>query len=151
MKPFFFVLACFVLVTNDVTAQNVPQGLPPAFKVVVSTNPDKGELIFLDTVIRYVTEERFVQENVNGVQITKTVKVQVPVIEQRHILTDIGKGRVITPDGKQLPIEEVWKRLKANSVVLVSGDMNTPAPAYLRALNAETLVVIPAPPVPMKK
>jgi hypothetical protein len=48
----------------------------------------------------------------------------------------------MTPDGKQLPIDEVWKRLKKDTVVLVSGDGNTPAQAYLKAVNPETLVLI---------
>jgi hypothetical protein len=58
---------------------------------------------------------------------------------------DAATSRVITPDGKQLPIDEVWKRLKPNTIIAISADSNTPDNAYLRALNPETLVLIPGP------
>ena len=37
-------------------------------------------------------------------------------------------------------------RVKAKSVVVVSATSDAPAQAYLRALSAETLVIIPAAP-----
>jgi hypothetical protein len=85
----------------------------------------------------------------------RTAHRAVPV--DYDVVYDIGASRVITTDGKQLPIDEVWKRLKANAVVMVSGDFQTPAAPFLRALRADTLVIIPAPPkdgpkgVPLKK
>jgi hypothetical protein len=78
-----------------------------------------------------------------------TENVFVP--EERTTQIDATNSRVITPDGKQLPIDEVWKRLKANTVVLVSADGNTPAAAFLQALNAQTLIIIPGPPSDKKK
>jgi hypothetical protein len=52
----------------------------------------------------------------NGVQVkklaTEIVTEYVAVMEQKKVAIDAAKTRVITPDGKQLPIDEVWKRLK---------------------------------------
>ena len=79
----------------------------------------------------------------------------VPVEVVIHI--EAAKSRIITPDGKQLPIDEVWKRLKADSVVIFSTDGNTPGEAFLRALNANTLIIISPrpdfvpPPPPIKE
>lgn len=66
------------------------------------------------------------------------------VLEQALQVFDVRTSKIITPDGKQVPIDDVWKRLKAKSVVVVSSDSNTPAQHFLRALNAETLIIIPA-------
>ncbi len=147
MRATVIVASWFILVSHS-QAQPGPQGPPPAFKVVASTKPDKGELVFLETVTRMVPVQKQVVVIKNGQQVTETVTEYVSFLEQRHVLIDIGKSRVITPDGKQLPIDEVWKRLKAGTVIVLAADANTPAQIYLRALNAETLVIIPG---PMKK
>jgi hypothetical protein len=139
------------LCTTVAHAQQPPAflGAPPAFKTVASTNKEKGQITFLETVVRMVPEQRARVVIRDGKQITENVTVQRPVFEQTLRLFDATKSRVITPDGKQLPIDEVWKRLKANTVVVVSADGNTPAQVYLRALSADTLVIIPGPAAPM--
>ena len=80
---------------------------------------------------------------------------------QKKRADDLFKSRIITASGKQLPIDEVWKRVKANSVIVFSGSYEAPAEAYLRTLSAEAVVIIPGagainenrppPPVPEKK
>ena len=74
-----------------------------------------------------------------GITSYKTVYKQIEV----DIYCDLGVSRVITTDGKQLPIDEVWKRLKPNTIVAISGNFNVPHESYLRALNPEILVIIP--------
>ena len=132
-------------------AQPAPQGPPPALKVVAGVDKEKGQIIFKESVIRYVTREKEVVEIVNGQAVKKVVRETVPVLEEFKTSSDIANSRVIQTDGRQLPIDEVWKRVTKGSVIAVSGDRNQPAPAYLRALDAETLVLIPGPPAPMKK
>lgn len=142
MKTVIAIVA-IICTAGAATAQT---GAPPAFKTVSSTNKDKGQIVFLETVVRMVPVQMARVVIKNGVQVTETVTEFRPVFEQTLRAVDARNSRVITPDGKQLPIDEVWKRLKANTVVVVSADGNTPAQAYLRALNAETLVLIlPAP------
>lgn len=139
----FFVLA---LTVGFLTAQG-PQPVPaPTLHVLSRVMPEKGHAII--TQSRTVFEERFVVERVmeNGMVVEVKRAVKVPVQVEYHVVYDIASSRVITPDGKQLPIDEVWKRLKANTVVAISGNFETPSASYLQALNPNTLVIIPAPP-----
>src|SRR5262249_59662177 len=98
-----------------------------------------------ERLYKHVPVIREVVEIVNGQQVKKTVTTYETVAEERLIEINAANSRIITPDGKQLPIDEVWKRLKANTVVVVSADSSTPAAPYLLALSAETLIIIPGP------
>lgn len=124
---------------------------PPALKLVSGIEKEKGEVTLLTTVIKFVpvTVEREVI--VNGMKMKITVTEYTNVSEQRQEIVKITDGRVITPDGKQLPLDDVWKRLTKNTVIAVSIDGNTPAQTYLRALSPNTLILIPGPPAPMPK
>jgi hypothetical protein len=125
--------------------------VPPAFKIVSNVDAKKGQLFIQETIHKAVPVqvERVVVVNGKEERVTET-RYQ-PVMEQRIVVIDMSNSRVITPDEKQLPIDDVWKRLKANSVIVMSGDGKTPAAQYLLALSAETLVLIPGPPAPPKK
>ena len=146
MKPILAIAGVF-LAAGLASAQ--PPALaspPPIFHVVGKTIPEKGLVVFLS--YKSVSEMVPVKEliNVNGkqVEVTKyaTRVTYVPV----ETTNDISNARVITTESKQLAIDEVWKRLKAGTVVAVSTDGQAPAAPYLRALNANTLVIIPGPP-----
>jgi hypothetical protein len=148
MKPLLSILGCSLIMASVAVAQPGPNGPPPSFKIVTSTDPAKGHIVFGETVYRAVPVQREIVEIVNGQQVKRTVTEYVTVAESRETKIDATNSRVITTDGKQLPIDEVWKRLKANTVVVVSADSSTPSAAYLRALSAQTLVIVPG---PMKK
>ena len=79
----------------------------------------------------------------NGVTVVEAVTVYEYQTQSYQVLFSIVNARVITPDGKQLPIDEVWKCVKSNTVVAVSGSSATPAEAFRRALNSDTLIIIP--------
>jgi hypothetical protein len=155
MKIAFAIVSAFLLLAGNLSAQPAP-GVPPVFKVVSAADEKKGQIEFVETTTRVVPEQRAVVKEIveiqNGMQVkravTETVTVYVMVMVQEISLIDAAKTRVMTPDGKQLPIEDVWRRLKKDTVVLVSSDGKTPAQAYLKALNAETLVVIAPQPMP---
>jgi hypothetical protein len=142
---FLIAIGAFVLAATSTALAQAPKGSPPIFKVVVKTEPDKGLILFKDTIytIETVFEKRSVVKDIVFVEIEVPVNRIVPVEVTAAI--DVRKSRVITSDGKQLPIDEVWKRIKANTVVVISGDNNTPDPAFLRALSAETVVIVPLP------
>ena len=149
MKTTLAILTCLLLAPSIAQAQPGGQlGPAPTFKVVASTDKTKGVIVFRERSFKHVPVIKEVVEIVNGQQVTKVVTTYETVAEDRLIEINAANSRVITPDGKQLPIDEVWKRVKANTVVLLSGDNNTPNPAFLRALSAETLIIIPG---PMKK
>jgi hypothetical protein len=118
-------------------------GPAPRFAVVRDTNPARGEIV-LDKMMAYIEVVPVKQAvNVNGQAAERTVFVSVS--RMKWATLDARASCVITPDGKQLPIDEVWKRLQPNTVFMISGGLERPAPQYLRALNPRTLVFIPGP------
>jgi hypothetical protein len=143
MKLILPILACSLIMASVAAAQPGPNGPPPSFKIVTSTDSAKGHIVFHETVYRTVPVQKEFVEIVNGQQVKKTVTGYETVAESRETKIDATNSSIITPDGKQLPIDEVWKRLKANTVVVVSANSSTPSAPYLRALSAETLIIIP--------
>ena len=144
MKTALMILAGLLLSTIVAHAQpNVRPGTPPTFKIVSNVNKAKGLLIFRETVYKNVPVQKQIVVMENGQAVTKTVTEYVTIAEERINEINVTNGRVITPDGKQLPIDEVWNRVKTNTVVVVSADGNAPSEAYLRALSAEALIIIP--------
>ncbi|MBI2808232.1 MAG: hypothetical protein HYX68_24870 [Planctomycetes bacterium] len=147
-----------VILASSVHAQGAPSGTPPSLRLVHGVNKKKGEITFLVTVTRVVpvvVEEEVI---VNGQAQKVTVTKYQTVLEQRFQAINAASSRVITTAGQQLPIDQVWKRVKANTVVAVSDNGAVPAAAYLKALSVDTLVIIPppaalvpAPPVPAPK
>jgi hypothetical protein len=144
------IAACFLLTATIASAQPAPPSLTPTFKIIGGTNQAKGEIQFkqVDYKIVIVTFQKKVIENGKTIVVDVTEAKYVPYFTLTTIAA--ANTRVITPDGKQLPIDEVWKRLKADLVVVVSGDEKTPDDVYLRTLNPQTLVII-TPPPPVKK
>jgi DNA helicase IV len=124
MKAAGCILAFVLFSTNVSLAQTtVPKGPPPTFALVQETTPQKGEIV----VSRMVASQRLVpylvQMEINGkVQAVTKYKTET-VHEIRFATIDASSSRVITPNGKQLPIDEVWKRLKKQQVILESRDM----------------------------
>jgi hypothetical protein len=124
MKPALAILTTTLLLASQATAQPAPAGPPPTFKVVSGTDKTKGLIEFIETTTRLVPERREVLKEIavviDGRQVkqvvTEVVMVHVPVTVQSKVVIDAAKARVITPDGKQLPIDEVWKRLKQDTV-----------------------------------
>jgi hypothetical protein len=142
MRTILAILAFGGLV-GIASAQEAPSGSPPTLEIVHQVMPEKGVVICRP--VSFTIELRTIEEKivVNGQQRTVARTVGVPVIRESELKFDLAASRVITTDGKQLPIEEVWKRLKAKSVVAVSGSPGAPAPAFLRALHPDILVIIP--------
>src|SRR5262245_50307254 len=118
-----FALIAAFLVANAASAQ--PPGPAPTFSLVRKTVHEKGHAILVrtQTIAEYVpfTEKMLINGKLIDVTSYKMVYKQVAV----DITYDLGTARVITPDGKQLPIDEVWKRLKPDTIVAISGNFST--------------------------
>lgn len=158
MKSLATMVFCLTFVAGA-SAQPTPKDLPPVLRVVVKAEPDKSRILYKE--ITYVNEpvkkKRSVLREDGLVEIDVFEDRFVPVeghaildIGLRHVVLMDGKGgkktvetRFITTDGKPLAIAEVWKRVKAETVIAISKTGETPAPAYLRALHPDTVVVIP--------
>lgn len=164
MKSAVAVLAVLMLGVNLATAQELePLGpgeqlsslrLAPALQVVSSKDKAKG-LIWIESV-HYEFDPVMKEVLVSDKDGTKS-KVQMLDHERREVgyktKIDATKCRFIMPNGKQVAKDDVWKRIRPGSVVVVSGDGTRPDRAYLQALYADTLVIIwdrprdtPAPP-----
>lgn len=143
MRTSVAIIVPLLALAGTATAQDKPAGPPPVFKFVDSVDKDKSQITFTYDLIRFVPVVKEVTVNVNGMQVKQLIMETIPVTETRTTVIDLAKSKIVTPDGKDFPLGDAWKRLKKGAVVLVSETGNTPAQAYLKALSAETLVVIP--------
>ncbi|MBI2808233.1 MAG: hypothetical protein HYX68_24875 [Planctomycetes bacterium] len=142
-----------VLVLTAGIAQAQFPGPAPTFSVVQSTAPNKGQVV-LTRIVKQQEQIAVSEKSLENGDFVERVRIITRVVDREvSVVYELGNSRVITPKGKQLPIDEVWRRLKKSTVVAVSGDSNLPAPIFLRALNPQTLVIIPAPlkPIPFPK
>jgi hypothetical protein len=123
--------------------QPAQPGPAPTFQVVSEVAKEKGQIFFNE--LKYRKESVQVEREVvvNGMMVKQVVTEQVVVSELIKTAIDLGQARVITPDGKQLALDEVFKRLKKDTIVVVSGNANTPGQPYLRALSPDALIIIP--------
>lgn len=135
-----FAIASLLLFATFASAQDKPA---PTLRVIANVDKNNGRIAYAYEVVKQVPVQQQVMKIVNGKAILEVVTTYVSVVETRNAVIDMANSRVITPDGKQLPIDEVWKRLKANDVFALAADSNTPAPAYLSALHPQALVIIP--------
>jgi hypothetical protein len=117
---FIAIAICVVVFAGLTLAQPGNEGSPPGLKIVSSVDKDKGQIIYIDTVMRAVPVQIEKVVIVNGQQVREIVTEYRMILETRHVVFEAAQSRVITPDGKQLPIDEVYKRLKANTVVALS-------------------------------
>jgi hypothetical protein len=140
------ILTCLLAASVAHAQPKDELGPAPTFSVVRSLKPKEGLVVLSREILAVEKVPVVMKVNRNGNVIDVITLVDRQVMRQVDIYYSFSDGRVITPDGKQLPIDEVWKRLKPNLVIAVSGDFKQPAEAYLRALSAETLVLIPSPP-----
>lgn len=145
---FILALIAAVLLIRSSIAQ-APVDPAPVFKLITSTAPKKGEITYLELIPKIMLVDFPRPVIVDGQRFIETVKVEQTYYEKRLIIIDAAKSRIMTPDGTQLPIDEVWKRIKANTIVAISPEGKTPAQPYLRALGADTLIIIPPAHVPL--
>lgn len=143
MRTHLAVSAILFMLAGFALGQGAPKGAPPVLKIVANVDKDKGQIVIVETVTRLVPVQKVIEVIENGQTIRKTVTEYVTVAEQRMVVTNVANSRVITPDGKQLPIDEVWKRVKKDTVMAFSTDGTTPGGAYLAALREDTLILIP--------
>jgi hypothetical protein len=143
MKYVIALLSC-LLIAFSAIAQEAPKGPAPILKVVTSVDSAKGLIHFKVAVTRYVPVAKEIEVEANGQKVKQTVTEFVAEVREETHAIETAKSRIIAPNGKQIPNEDLWKRVKANTVVVISGDGNAPAAEYLRTLHPDTVVIIPA-------
>src|SRR5262249_2298008 len=112
---FLVALAALVLAAAGPVVAQPPKGPPPLFKIVSETNRDKGQILFKELGFKteFRTEKRQVLQN--GQTIDVEVQVQVLIPFEQVVTINAANSRVITLDGKQLRIDDVWNRVKAKT------------------------------------
>ena len=142
MKTPLLTILGLVLSANLAWGQPAVPGPAPAFKIVTGADKDKGTITYRDTVTHAVPVQKIIAVNINGQVVNKVVTEYETRTVEVTIMLPVADTRIITAGGKQIPIDELWKRVKADSVIVLSGNHDAPSQAYLRALNPETIVFI---------
>ena len=143
----------------------------PSLVMVSGIDKAKGQIAFTDacvimvpvsTIIKEKVVEKLPGGNEQEKEVTKVVTKYVQEFKQQTFKLDLAKIKVITADGKPLLMDELWQRVKPNTVVAISETGKAPQQGYLQVLKADTIVLIldaplmgdplPAPPqTPPKK
>jgi hypothetical protein len=122
-----------------------PKGSAPA--ILVAGVDKEGRLFAERMRTRYVTQQRTVNQVVNGKAVTKVYTVMVPVTETYRQHWSLDKAAISEAGGKKLDKEALAKRLAKPAVIVMSSDGKSIDAGYLKLFQKDTLVVvIPAPP-----
>jgi hypothetical protein len=148
MSRFLFAGVIFSIAIGAALGQSVSSpSVPPTLAFVRKIDPAKGQIVIVRIAL-YREQVPFTEKvNLNGQLVDVTRVVERDVHRAVDIVYDVSVSRVITREGKQLPLDQVFKHVKAGAPIAISEDFNTPAPRFLRALSAETFVLIPPPPI----
>lgn len=122
-----------------------PNGPPPEFRFVSAVDAAKGTVTF-QTVERVMAPVQIMEVViVNGRRINVT-KVVLQEQTRTSYVTQSTKGvQIRTASGLAFKTDEGLKRIKPGTTVLVSSDGRDVAPAYLKIVHAETIVLIGLP------
>jgi hypothetical protein len=150
------VLGLFALAAvpaGDEKKIQLPDGPPPAIKVVSAVDADKGVVTFLRVETVKVPVQVTEIVNVGGQQVMVTRTILKDGLRTSYVTQSLQNVRFGTAAGQALKLDEALKRLKPGTAVLVSSDGKAISPAYLAIVNPETLVLVPpvaeALPVPL--
>jgi hypothetical protein len=137
------VFAALLALVNLAQAQPELPGPSPVLRVVTKIDKGKGTIEVAEVRRLPVQSTKLVTVIIDGQQVQQAVREITYTTVTATAMMNVAESRVITPNGKDVPVSEVWKRLKLNMVLVVSQDDNIPAQPYLRALASDCLVLIP--------
>jgi hypothetical protein len=123
-----------------------PKGPPPAVRPAV-LDKDGALLVTYHAVVLVPVTMR-VQENVNGMVVTKTVTTYQKEIRVMQRKQSLEKATFSEAGGKKLDKEALGRRLAKPAPVLFSQDGKPIDPAYLKLFKKDLVVItLPASPV----
>jgi len=114
--------------------------LPPSL-LLVKLDGDMISFRYPAAVHRAV--KKVVEVDDNGKKVKKEVFEHVTGMEMVEHKWDLKKAKVTTAGGKKLDLDAVKKRLAKPQVVVLSVDSKPVDEAYLKALDKDTLVIVP--------
>jgi len=149
-------LAALALARPGLADDKLP-GPPPHFVTVQNVDRKAGEITFAELTMHYVAREVTREVVQDGKKVPVKETVYVPEFRTGLIKYSVADGQVYDGAGKKLDADEVWKRATVGAAVLLSSDFRMVDDAYLKLLNKDALVFVPAlpkappPPPPMTK
>lgn len=141
----YAALAGLLILANLALSQGESPGLAPSLRLVGKVDHAKGVFTTVDTVQIPTMVEKQIDILINGQAVKQTVRETIMRPLGQITKWTIKPGRFIGTDGKDVPAEELPKRLRANTVIGVSNDGNAPGRVFLRALHPECLIFLPPP------
>ncbi len=121
----------------------LPRGVAPRF--VVASLDAAGNLLLKELVIKYVPVQRVVEVNQGGVIQRRVETVTVPRYEQTLRQVAPRDYQVYGTDGKKIDPKTLARRLKTETVIVLSGDGRPVDPAYLKFFKDGTPVFVVTP------
>lgn len=150
MNASLVLSAALLAPTAPVPRDAAPDTPGPAPRVLALKADNSGAVRVVATVPTKVTvtNTHFVLEN--AVENGKAVQRQVPKQVEQDVVTShyFNKtlaefnGKFTTADGSPLTLEEATSRVKNGATVLASSDGKPIAPAWLRAVGPDTVVMV---------
>jgi hypothetical protein len=121
----------------------MPDGPTPTIATVAAIDKDAGTCTLRTIVIKMVTANETVPQNLNGMIVQRVVPVTRLIREMTEQKVSIKDTPVSDAEGNKVAEEDVWKRLTTGATVVVSTDGNKVDSGYLTAFKKETLVLQP--------
>jgi len=129
-----------------VSADAQPEVKFPPSLLLVKLDGDAITFRYPSAVHRAVKKVVEVEEN--GKKVKKEVIEHVTGMEMVEHRRDLSRATVTTAGGKKLDLDAAKKRLAKPQVVVLSHDYKPVEEAYLKALDRDTLVIVPEKPKP---
>jgi len=134
------LLGLLLLPATDVEPPSpAPKGTPPQ---VITAKIEGERLTATRMVTSYRTEFRTEKAIVGAREVTRTVRVVVPVTTMVQLAWNLKRATAQQADGKKIEMAELKKMLAKPAAVLVSGDGKPVDKGYLSLFKKETIVIV---------
>ena len=160
MRKSTLMVAALLLLTGLVHAADPappPSGPPPDFMTVAEKKTAEGHLHLYRFVQVPVTEirKRVIEQDGRKVEVEEAVTRMV--VKTEAVALALKDIKAQTADGKALTGDDLARRLAPGSVVLTTYAVENLAPAFLKVVKADTVIItlptikfpLPPPPEPL--
>lgn len=154
--PFFLATLTAILMAAACGAASVgdkrPVGPAPRRIVVTQVMEASGEVVYLETTVVHApvatTYYKQVTDNKVVRKVPYTVTETVTKTMTSSVTLPLKDGKISSLDGKQLEQNQLWGRVTVGTPILISEDGHPIDPVHLKGAALDTLLLIPAVPVP---
>jgi len=142
MLPSLLVAAAIVAPGAPIPKDTLPNPTGPAPRIVAVKANSTGAVWIIATIFEKRKIQQQVVVNENGKQVVKQQETEI--LTSSYIQKSLGDfgGKFTTADGAILTTEQVTKRVKDGATVLITSDGKPIDPSWLRAVGADTVVMV---------